>query len=139
MTAVLALGLPEPLDQDGPIVAALPPSLDATDVGPLLDRLTEATDDRPLLVVHLAAQQAQAARVVHLLRSPLELQAVATISSELSPLGAATVAALCAEPTHTFQIPAGSVTAVAADVRRRAGVHPNPTSDELERDVQLEF
>ncbi len=104
MTAVLALGLPEPLDQDGPIVAALPPSLDATDVGPLLDRLTEATDDRPL-----------------------------------SPLGAATVAALCAEPTHTFQIPAGSVTAVAADVHRRAGVHPNPTSDELERDVQLEF
>jgi hypothetical protein len=76
MTAVLALGLPELpelLDQDVPIVAALPPSLDATDVGPLLDRLTEATDDRPLLVVHLAAQQAQAARVVHLLRSPLEL------------------------------------------------------------------
>jgi len=92
-------------------VAALPPSLDATDVGPLLDRLTEATDDRPLLVVHLAAQQAQAACVVHLLRSPLELRAVATINSELSPLGAATVAALCAEPTHTFQIPAGSVAA----------------------------
>jgi hypothetical protein len=48
MTAVLALDLPElpePLDQDVPIVAALPPSLGVTDVGPLLDRLTEATDD----------------------------------------------------------------------------------------------
>lgn len=108
------------------IAAALPPSLDATDVGPLLDRLTEATDDRPLLVVHLAAQQAQAARVVHLLRSPLELQAVATINSELSPLGTATVAALYAEPTHTFQIPAGSV-AAGAGVHRRAGVHLNDT------------
>ncbi len=108
------------------IAAALPPSLDATDVGPLLDRLTEATDDRPLLVVHLAAQQAQAACVVHLLRSPLELRAVATINSELSPLGTATVAALYAEPTHTFQIPAGSV-AAGADVHRRAGVHPNHT------------
>jgi len=77
-------------------------------------------------VVHLTAQQAQAARVVHLLRSPLELQAVATINSELSPLGAATVAALCAEPTHTFQIPAGSV-AAGAGVHRRAGVHLNDT------------
>ncbi len=48
MTAVLALDLPElpePLDQDVPIAAALPPSLGVTDVGPLLDRLTEATDD----------------------------------------------------------------------------------------------
>jgi len=125
------------LDQDVLIAAALPPSLDATDVGPLLDRLTEATDDRPLLVVHLAAQQAQAACVVHLLRSPLELQAVATINSELSPLGTATVAALYAEPTHTFQIPAGSVAAGAADVHRRAGVHPKHTVSAVVNPVRL--
>ncbi len=83
-------------------------------------------------MVHLAAQQAQAARVVHLLRSPLELQAVATINSELSPLGAATVAALCAEPTHTFQIPAGSV-AAGAGVHRRAGGTPERHSGPTRR------
>ncbi len=71
------------------------------------------------------------------LRSPLELRAVATINSELSPLGTATVAALYAEPTHTFQIPAGSVAAGAADVHRRAGVYPKQTVSAVVNPVRL--
>jgi len=122
MTTVLALGLPElpdPLGKSVLLAAALPTSLDAPSVGPLLDVLADSGEDEPLLVVHRAAQQEQAARVVHLIRSSLELQAVARISSQLSPLGCATVARICAELTGTFQLAGGSVVAAAGWLERQ--------------------
>jgi len=50
---------------------------------------------------------------VHLIRSSLELQAVARISSQLSHLGCATVARICAELAGTFQLAGGSVVTAA--------------------------